>query len=56
MQQCSKCTNHAERDFTFYISVRQGGEPWCAQLLRHPGVLAFKATIPQDSSGLSSTD
>jgi len=28
----------------------RGGEPWCAQLLRHPGVLAFKATIPQDET------
>ncbi|CAE7258321.1 unnamed protein product [Symbiodinium sp. CCMP2592] len=28
----------------------RGGEPWCAQLLRHPGVIAFKATIPQDET------
>ena len=25
-----------------------GGEPWCAQLLSHSGVIAFKAAIPQD--------
>ncbi|CAK9116499.1 unnamed protein product [Durusdinium trenchii] len=28
----------------------RGGAPWCAELLSHEGVLAFKATIPQDET------
>ncbi|CAJ1374550.1 unnamed protein product [Effrenium voratum] len=28
----------------------RGGAPWCKELLAHEGVLAFKATLPQDET------
>jgi len=28
----------------------RGGTPWCAELLAHEGVVAFKATIPEEES------
>ena len=37
----AKCLKHADKP---------GGAPWCAELLSHEGVLAFKATIPQESA------
>lgn len=46
------CHNNFEKSrirkhFLRHALKSQGGAPWCAELLAHEGVVAFKATIPE---------